>query len=170
MAKYYASEKAIELSSDGLQVFGGAGYTEEYDAAKIYRDARITNIYEGTTQLQVVAAIGGVVEGMSEKGILRNYLAELRDKTPEEAKLPELEQGVAKLEQALAKYKEFEREQKDYHAFDIVEMATHLVNLHIMCEIVGKAEGDMRDKRLDLAQAYAHSCNAVWAADLAKLD
>lgn len=169
MAKYYASEKAIELSSDGLQVFGGAGYTEEYDAAKIYRDARITNIYEGTTQLQVVATIGGVVEGMTEKGILRNYLAELREKTPTEAQLPELEQGVSQLEQALAKYKEFEREQKDYHAFDVVEMATHLVNLHIMCEIVGKAKEEMRDKKLDLAQGYAHNCKAVWAADLARL-
>ena len=59
LAKYYGSELCNQIAFDAIQVHGGSGFTEEYDVARIYRDARITNLYEGTTQLQIVAAIGG---------------------------------------------------------------------------------------------------------------
>ncbi|MBI3394330.1 MAG: acyl-CoA dehydrogenase family protein, partial [Spirochaetia bacterium] len=50
LSKYYISEMCNIVASDALQIHGGSGYTEDYDVARIYRDARITNIYEGTTQ------------------------------------------------------------------------------------------------------------------------
>lgn len=68
LSKYYTSEMANRIADNALQIHGGSGYTEDYDVSKIYRDARITNIYEGTTQLQIVACIGGVVAGMSSTG------------------------------------------------------------------------------------------------------
>ena len=43
-----------------MQIHGGSGYMKDYPIERLYRDARITNIYEGTSQLQVVAAIRGV--------------------------------------------------------------------------------------------------------------
>jgi alkylation response protein AidB-like acyl-CoA dehydrogenase len=61
MAKYFSTELANKVSYDMLQIHGGTGYMRDFNIERHYRDARITNIYEGTTQLQYVAAIGGVV-------------------------------------------------------------------------------------------------------------
>lgn len=58
MAKLHASETANRVAHQALQVFGGAGYSQEYDMERHYRDARITEIYEGTSEIQriVIAA------------------------------------------------------------------------------------------------------------------
>ena len=61
MAKYFSTELANKVAYDMLQIHGGTGYMRDFNIERHYRDARITNIYEGTTQLQFVAAIGGVV-------------------------------------------------------------------------------------------------------------
>ncbi len=60
MCKALATEVANSVSYDAIQIHGGTGYMKDFNVERYYRDARITNIYEGTTQLQVVAAIGGV--------------------------------------------------------------------------------------------------------------
>ena len=52
MAKLFASENAVEVADDALQVFGGAGYVTDHPAERYYRDARITKIYEGTSEIQ----------------------------------------------------------------------------------------------------------------------
>ena len=62
MSKAYSTEIANQVAYDGLQIHGGTGYMKDFNAERFYRDARITNIYEGTTQLQRVAAIGGIVQ------------------------------------------------------------------------------------------------------------
>jgi hypothetical protein len=69
LAKLYATEMANTVASDALQVLGGSGYMKDYPVERHFRDARITNIYEGTTQLQVVGAIGGI-----RTGVLRAYI------------------------------------------------------------------------------------------------
>ncbi len=66
VSKYYASEAAVKVASDAIQVLGGSGYMRDYPVERYYRDARITPIYEGTSQLQVVAAIRGVTSGVAE--------------------------------------------------------------------------------------------------------
>lgn len=76
MAKYYASEMCNKVTYDAIQIFGGAGYMRDFEVERLYRDARITTIYEGTSQLQIVAAIGGIISGLfftllSEKISLR---------------------------------------------------------------------------------------------------
>jgi len=60
MAKLYASEMSGRVTTKALQVFGGYGYTKEYDAERHFRDAKITEIYEGTSEIQriVIAATG----------------------------------------------------------------------------------------------------------------
>ena len=67
MSKYYASEMCIEVASDALQVLGGSGYMRDYPVERHLRDARITSIYEGTSQLQIIAAVRGVTSGLAEK-------------------------------------------------------------------------------------------------------
>ncbi|RJT06128.1 acyl-CoA dehydrogenase family protein [Halococcus sp. IIIV-5B] len=52
MAKLFASEHAVDVADEALQVFGGAGYVSDHPAERYYRDARITKIYEGTSEIQ----------------------------------------------------------------------------------------------------------------------
>ena len=60
LLKLISSEYCNKIAYDAIQVHGGTGYMKDFPIERIYRDARITSIYEGTTQLQVVAAIKGV--------------------------------------------------------------------------------------------------------------
>jgi alkylation response protein AidB-like acyl-CoA dehydrogenase len=66
MSKYYCSEMACTVTDTTIQVLGGSGYMKDYAAERYLRDARITTIYEGTSQLQVVAAVRGVTSGAFE--------------------------------------------------------------------------------------------------------
>ncbi|NTU60657.1 MAG: acyl-CoA dehydrogenase, partial [Deltaproteobacteria bacterium] len=66
LSKALSTEMANEVAYDSLQVHGGTGYMKDFNVERYCRDARITNIYEGTTQLQHVAAIGGVIQRVLE--------------------------------------------------------------------------------------------------------
>lgn len=63
LVKYYASEMSIRVTYDALQVHGGNGFMRDYPVERLYRDARITSIYEGTSQLQVDRAINRILKG-----------------------------------------------------------------------------------------------------------
>jgi alkylation response protein AidB-like acyl-CoA dehydrogenase len=52
MAKEYGSRVAVDVTNEALQIHGGAGYVDDFDAERFYRDAKITQIYEGTTEIQ----------------------------------------------------------------------------------------------------------------------
>ena len=52
MAKYFASETAVDVANEAVQVHGGYGYTKDFDVERYYRDAKITTIYEGTSEIQ----------------------------------------------------------------------------------------------------------------------
>ena len=87
MCKALCTEGANSIAYDTIQIHGGTGYMRDFNAERYYRDARITNIYEGTTQLQVVAAIGGVMQRDADQRIAELFaielpaeLAALRDK------------------------------------------------------------------------------------------
>ena len=67
MAKYHASEMSMRVSNGAVAVLGGSGYMKDYPVERHLRDARITTIYEGTSQLQVVAAIAGVTAGLYDE-------------------------------------------------------------------------------------------------------
>jgi alkylation response protein AidB-like acyl-CoA dehydrogenase len=54
MAKCYAADAAMKVTTDAVQVFGGAGYTREFPVERFMRDAKIMQIYEGTNQIQRV--------------------------------------------------------------------------------------------------------------------
>ncbi len=78
MSKALSTEAANKIAYDCIQIHGGTGYMHDFDAERLYRDARITNIYEGTTQLQVVAAIGGVM-GRTLDGRIAEMMAFVSD-------------------------------------------------------------------------------------------
>ena len=90
LTKYLLSEASNKICYDSLQIHGGTGYMHEFGIERLSRDARITNIYEGTSQLQIVAASGGVIndiftdyfdeyEKREYKGSLINLLGVLKE-------------------------------------------------------------------------------------------
>ena len=105
LAKGMNSEYANQNAYDAISIHGGSGFIMEYKCQRLYRDARIFSIYEGTTQLQVVAAIRYITNG-TYLGIIKEMLAEevcdcmkpLHDRV---AKLVELyEQSIEKVKAA----------------------------------------------------------------------
>ena len=75
ITKLVLTECANKITYDALQIHGGTGYMKEFRIERLVRDARITNIYEGTSQLQVVAAISGVLND-----VLKDYFDEKEKK------------------------------------------------------------------------------------------
>ncbi|MFR8761588.1 MAG: acyl-CoA dehydrogenase family protein, partial [Megasphaera lornae] len=61
IAKRYASDVAMEVSVEAVQIFGGYGYSEEYPAARHLRDAKITQIYEGTNEVMLMVTSGALL-------------------------------------------------------------------------------------------------------------
>ncbi|XDD45538.1 acyl-CoA dehydrogenase family protein [Leptospira sp. WS39.C2] len=82
MAKYYSSEEGHKCTNLAVQVYGGAGYTEDYDISRMFRDSRINTIYEGTSQIHVRIATGAILAGMAGDGNFRKYLTSLKAEIP----------------------------------------------------------------------------------------
>ena len=130
LSKYYATEMGNRVCYKGMQVHGGVGYMREFNAERHYRDVRITNIYEGTSQLQVVAAIGKMMgRGLD---VLFDTWAALS--------LPE---GLSALKTRLVNTTELfkkccdtlhgaERDAVDYFGADLMDMAAALVGTWLL--------------------------------------
>ncbi|MEI9946196.1 MAG: acyl-CoA dehydrogenase family protein [Chitinophagaceae bacterium] len=63
MAKYYASEVSVKVSTDAVQIFGGYGYTKDFPVEKYYRDSKLCTIGEGTSEIQKVVISREVLKG-----------------------------------------------------------------------------------------------------------
>ena len=120
MAKYYSSEMANRVASAAIQVLGGSGYMRDYPVERHFRDARITNIYEGTSQLQIVAAVRGVTSGVAEKNFEEKHQA-LKGSFP--GILRQLAQARGQLTKAVEFAKKKGLEYTDLYARDLVDMA-----------------------------------------------
>lgn len=151
LSKYYISEMCNSLVYDALQVLGGAGYIEEYDLARLYRDARITNIYDGTTQIQVNAAIGGVVSGMSPTGALREYLNGLMQTASAGRESREM---FERFERIVGLYREFAGKGKEAYGFEVVQAGVRLINGLLLERTAGLLDGDEGRARRELAEEY----------------
>lgn len=131
LAKGMNSEYCNQNTYDALQIHGGSGFMMDYPIQRYARDARITNIYEGTTQLQVVAAIRYVTNG--------SYLAQMRDF--EQAKVSEamkpLQEQAVRLANLFDEATNYVKEAKDTELHDIcarhlMEMAADVIMLHLI--------------------------------------
>jgi 3-(methylthio)propanoyl-CoA dehydrogenase len=131
LAKGITSEYCNQNAYDAIQIHGGSGFMKDYAVERIYRDARITSIYEGTTQLQVVAAIRGVTTGGYLKQMHVYEKAELR---------PELEKFRRILISLTQDYEEAvdkviavgDNEYIDFHARRLVEMAGYIIMSYLL--------------------------------------
>lgn len=122
LAKYYLTEMCVRVANDALQVHGGSGYMKDYPVERLYRDARITTIYEGTSQLQIVAIIAGLLGGALRERLQEfataSYPAELEEwaKTLHRAQ----EQLLAAVEYVREKH---EPDYTDLHARGLADAA-----------------------------------------------
>ncbi len=131
LAKGMSSEYCNQNAYDCVQIHGGSGFMKDYACERIYRDARITSIYEGTTQLQVVAAIRHVTTGTFLNKIMEYETAEI---------LPELEPLRNRLKAMREKYAAAvehvlatkDNELLDFLARRLVEMAGNIIMGHLL--------------------------------------
>ena len=131
LAKGMNSEYCNQNAYDGLQVYGGSGFMLDYPIQRYYRDARITSIYEGTTQLQVVAAIRYVTNGAYLQ-LMREY--EQQAVADDLKPLQQRAKAMAdKFEEAVAHVKEAaDQSLHDLCARHLVEMAAETIMLHLL--------------------------------------
>jgi alkylation response protein AidB-like acyl-CoA dehydrogenase len=132
MSKYFCSEMCNSVSYDSIQVLGGSGYMRDYASERHARDARITTIYEGTSQLQVVAAVRGVSSGSAEK-----YITELAEKQYEpevQDLLPIMAQGLEHLRRSVVFVKEKGVEYMDLYGRPLVDIAIDLINGYLFLD------------------------------------
>lgn len=113
MAKYYASEMSMRASNGAVAVLGGSGYMKDYPVERYLRDARITTIYEGTSQLQVVAAIAGVMAGLY-KDVVADIIKDIELNDSLKAKLEKVYGLSAELDSAV-EYVKAHPDSKMYH-------------------------------------------------------
>ena len=137
MSKYFCSEMCNTVSYDSIQVLGGSGYMRDYACERHARDARITTIYEGTSQLQVVAAVRGVCGGTCEKYLTRlaekNYADSVQDLT----KL--LAEGTDTLLKTAAFAKGQGVDYMDLYGRQIVDIAIALIIGYYFCDQASSA-------------------------------
>ena len=132
MTKYYSSEMCNRVTYNSIQILGGSGFMRDYPCERLARDARITTIYEGTSQLQVVAAVRGVCSGTCEK-----YLEELAAKQFE----PQVQDLIAILKEntqlmfkAVAYIKDKGVEYMDLHGRELVDVAIAIICGYLFCD------------------------------------
>ncbi len=133
LAKGMGSEYANQNTYDCIQIHGGSGFMKDYTCERLYRDARITSIYEGTTQLQTVAAIRYVTTG-AYLAQIRTYEAAACAPGLESLKV-RLKEMADKFEAATARVNELkDQEFQDFVARRLVEMAAFTIMGHLLVQ------------------------------------
>lgn len=157
--KAYATEMGNKVCYDALQVHGGSGYTKDYNIERHVRDVRVTNIYEGTTQLQVLAAVGGVISGViferlddyekdHDFGVIADVFAR--------AKLLRsyVESAVAHIKQKA------DKAYQEYHERRLVEMGNDAIISYLLCIDALKSECKQKIAKLFIGKAILR-CKAT---------
>ena len=140
LTKYVTTEMANDVSDKALQIHGGCGYMKDFPVERLYRDARITNIYEGTSELQVVAAMSGIKSGVVDK------IFEKIDKIDPNTKAAQLQKEqiegyIDEFKKLLQSVEELDsKEFYDYVGNYIVELVSIIVRLVLFLEVVIEKE------------------------------
>ena len=156
LIKLTASEASNIIAYDSLQVHGGTGFMKDFPIERIYRDARITSIYEGTTQLQAVAAIKGVTTGVF-LGKIKQYDEEV---LAENRMLQEKLRAMTSDYEAISQ-KVIDTDHSDYldfHSRRLVEMAGNIIMGYLLIIDSQRDEKYKRSAKLfiDLAGSENH--------------
>lgn len=157
LVKLFSSEYANSLAYDAIQIHGGSGFMKDYPCERLYRDARIMNIYEGTSQLQVVAAINGITKGTFIEQIARYAEAEYCDAVkPAVEKLAALTERVKAMVERVETINRDFPAYKDFHARRLVESVGYIVMTYLLARQSGEAAEYVSDTRLMLKMTEAY--------------
>jgi hypothetical protein len=171
MSKYLASEMCVAVAHNAIQVLGGSGYMQDYAAERYLRDSRITTIYEGTSQLQVLAAVRGVTSGTFEAWAEEREKIEYADPL-----LAELQQKLVAGKQRLVEAIQFVKQQSttylDLSGRRLVDAAIAVMVGHLFLGHATKSEQKKRvarrfiDAQMPILRA---NCEVVLAGDASPL-
>ena len=161
LVKLFASEFANMLAFDSIQIHGGSGYMKDYACERLYRDARVLNIYEGTSQMQVVAAINGVTKGAYMEQIsLYEAMSYSEKMLPVVEKLKSLrvrvEAMIARVETINKEYPQY----KDFHARRLVECVGYIIISYLLAQQATQVEEYTSDAKLFLKLADSYVASA----------
>jgi 3-(methylthio)propanoyl-CoA dehydrogenase len=138
ITKGYNTEMGNQVCYQAIQIHAGTGFMKEFNVERHYRDVRITNIYEGTTQLQVVAAIGGIVSGTAME-LLKEYGS--RDYSYREDLHQKILKAKGWFEQGIQHVKKAEGSTlQDYHSRRLTEICTDLIQAYLMLRDAAHSE------------------------------
>ena len=148
LVKYYAAEMGNRVCYQAIQIHGGAGYMREFNVERHFRDIRVTNIYEGTSQMQVAAAIGKLL-GHALDDLLDEWAA--LDYGAELATLKgQMEEATVLFNRCIDHLKEQDdRAVIDYHAIDLMDMAAYVVNGWLMLR-----HARLTERKREMARIY----------------
>ena len=160
LAKGMNSEFANQNAYDAISVHGGSGFIMEYKSQRLYRDARIFSIYEGTTQLQTVAALRYITNG-TYLNIIKEYEAEneplVAGNAEYAAYLTRIKEMAAKLEEAINAVKAAEsQELLDFCSRKLYEITAYTIMCHLILADAVKAP-ELFGKSLNVFVNHAES-------------
>jgi len=159
LVKLYATEMGNKVCYDALQIHGGTGYMKEFNVERHFRDIRVTNIYEGTSQLQVAAAIGGIITGVvfARLGDYENSY----DFSPVAEQFEKAQVLRTHLETAVSHVKERgDKMYQEYHARRLVEMGVDAVLSYLLCVDALYSERKKKVAQFFISQALPR-CKAI---------
>ena len=155
LAKGMNSEYANQNAYDAISVHGGSGFIMEYKCQRLYRDARIFSIYEGTTQLQVVAAIRYITNG-TYLGIIREMLAD-----DVAAELQPLKEKVLRMTDLYEKAMNAVKEADNQDLHDFVARRLYDMTAEIMMSLLIMADATVAPEMFSRsAQVYVRMAEA----------
>ena len=131
MLKLMAGEYSNQVAYDAVQVYGGSGFIKEFLVERLYRDARVTTLYEGTSQMQVVAAARYAASGVLLNRI-REYEADAAVMDVGVKAKVRLRKMTDEFEHMCSAVAAMEAEGKSYHARNLVEMGARIVISYLL--------------------------------------
>lgn len=131
MLKLMAGEYSNEVAYDAVQVYGGSGFIKEFSVERLYRDARVTTLYEGTSQMQVVAAARYAVSGVL-LGRIREYEADVAVMDIGVKAKVRLRKMTDEFERMCEAVAAMEGDAKSYHARNLVETGARIVIAYLL--------------------------------------
>jgi 3-(methylthio)propanoyl-CoA dehydrogenase len=166
-AKYYCTEMSNRVTYDAMQVMGGSGYMRDYLIEKYYRDARITTIYEGTSQMQVVGAFRGILSGTMEKYF--EELARAPFARPQAGLARRLERARKTLQSTVTRLGAVKSASRlDLSSRTLVDMATDILIGYLLL-----LQGGHSRRKLKIARMFIGDMELrlkLWAGTIRKAD
>ncbi|MBL6981235.1 MAG: acyl-CoA dehydrogenase family protein [Anaerolineales bacterium] len=147
LTKYYASEMGNRVCYVAMQIHGGVGYMNEFNIERLCRDVRVTNIYEGTSQLQIVAAIGKLL-GHALDDLLDKWAAVDYGSALDSLK-KQLAETTMLFKKATDALKEKESDIIDFYAADLADIASFVVISWLLLQ-----DALVSQRRADIARVY----------------